>query len=168
MRIPSKVSRPGWLRFFAGIMLGSIVGWVFFLYQYGQIYDGLIVTRIQQDLKIETLQERIDQLVSEQKSQNAENQKKLTIQQIEVHFKTDPRLTLDQLTIYDIRQSILSELAYLERKDIESVHHTKDLLIRTIENKTFTVEDKNYRVKINEVYLFTTLHLYAEIEVDHR
>ncbi|MCM2675273.1 sporulation membrane protein YtrI [Alkalicoccobacillus plakortidis] len=166
MRVPSNVSRPGWLRFFAGIMLGSILGWVFFLFQYGQIYDGMIVTRIQQDLKIETLQERIDQLISEQKSQNEDNQKKLTIQQIEVHFTSESRLDLDQLTIYEIRQNILSELAYLERKDIESVHHTKELLIRTIENKIFTVEDKRYQVKINEVYLFTTLHLYAEIQLD--
>ncbi|MDQ0208107.1 sporulation membrane protein YtrI [Alkalicoccobacillus murimartini] len=166
MRMPTNVPRPGWLRFFAGIMIGSILGWVFFLFQYGQIYEGMMVTRVQQNLKIETLQERIEQLVSEQRNQNEENQKKLTIQQIEIHFTDDSDLDLDQLTVYEIRQKVLSELAYLERKDIESVHHTKELMIRTIENKRFSVEDKRYHVQINEVYLFTTLHIYAEIRLE--
>ncbi|TSB48603.1 hypothetical protein FN960_00360 [Alkalicoccobacillus porphyridii] len=163
MRMPSNITRPGWLRFFAGIIIGSILGWTFFLFQYGQIYENLIVTRIQQDLKIETLQERIEQLVSQQKVQNEENLKKLTIQQVEVHFTNENDLNLDQLTTYEIRQNVLSELAYLERKDIESVHNTKELMIRTIENKIFLIEDKRYRVQISELYLFTTLHVYAEI-----
>jgi hypothetical protein len=168
MRMPSNISRPGWLRFFAGIMIGAILGWTFFLFQYGQIYENLIVTRIQQDLKIESQQERIEQLVSEQSAQNEENQKKLTIQQINVHFTSENERELDQLTTYEIRQQVLSELAYLERKDIESVHNTKELMIRTIENKVFSVDDKRYRVQINELYLFTTLHVYAEIKIDSR
>lgn len=166
MRMPSNIARPGWLRFFAGIIIGGILGWVFFLFQYGQNYENLIVHRIQQDLKIETQQERIEQLVSEQRTQNEENQKKLTIQQIEVHITNENELALDQLTRYEIRQKVLSELAYLERKDIESVHNIKELMIRTIENKIFPIDDKRYRVHINELYLFTTLHVYIDIHKD--
>ncbi len=39
MYIPNYKKHRGWLRFFAGILIGALIGWGFFLAEYGQKHD---------------------------------------------------------------------------------------------------------------------------------
>lgn len=162
MRIPPFFERPGWQRFFAGVIIGMLIGWFFFIYQYGQVYEGLTLRISKQETVINSQQKRIDDLVSEQTKLNEENQKKLTIQQIEIIYLNDRKLRLNQLTLFELRQQALNELQ-VERKDIETVANMKDLMIRALENKVFHVGEGRYRLDVKEVYLFTTLRFYVEI-----
>ncbi|WP_100405100.1 sporulation membrane protein YtrI [Bacillus solitudinis] len=163
MRVPPYYKRPSWQRFFAGIILGIIIGWFFFLFHYGQIYGNLVIKMSEQEDTIKKQNVRIEELLSEQDLQNEENKKKLTIQSIEIHFMNDRKLRLNKLTIYELKQQALNELTFLERMDIESVSKTKDLMIRTLENKVFVIGESRYQLDIREVYLFTTLQLHVKI-----
>lgn len=106
-----------------------------------------------------TLEARIAELNSEQTKLNEENQKKLTIQTIEVELKNARRLRLNQLTQLELRTQIIEELQHLEREDIETVANMKDLMIRALENKVFNVDDNEFQVDVQEIYLFTTLRI---------
>lgn len=163
MRIPPYYERLGWQRFFAGVIIGMLIGWFFFIYQYGQVYEGLMLRISKQETVITDQQTRIDRLVSEQTKLNEENQKKLTIQQIDITYLNDRKLRLNQLTLFELRQQALNELQFLERKDIETVANMKDLMVRTLENKVFHVGEARYQLDVKEVYLFTTLRIHVEI-----
>src|SRR5690625_3771814 len=86
MRIPPLFERPSWQRFFAGVIIGILIGWLFFVFQYGQGYEDLMIRLSKQETTIKEQERRISELVSEQTKVNEENQKKLTIQQIELSF----------------------------------------------------------------------------------
>ncbi|GAE34124.1 sporulation membrane protein YtrI [Halalkalibacter akibai] len=163
MRVPPLFERRTVQRFFAGIILGILLGWFFFIYQYGQVYEGLIFRLSEQEATIESLEKNIEILVSEQKKLNEENQKDLTVQDIQIHFLNDRRLRLNQLTLLDLKQQALNELQDVKRKDIETVHNMRQLMKSTLENKVFPVGEKKYQLIVRETDLFTTLHIYVEI-----
>ncbi|WP_227936612.1 sporulation membrane protein YtrI [Alkalihalobacillus deserti] len=163
MRIPPFFQRRTVQRFFAGIILGVFIGWFFFIYQYGQVYEGLIVRISEQEATITDLEKNIKILVSEQTKLNKENQKKLTLQEIEIHFINNNKIRLNQLTLLDLKQQVLNELQYIKRKDLETIANMKELMISTIENKVFPVEDKRYQLDIKDIFLYTTLELHVEV-----
>ncbi|ARK31708.1 sporulation membrane protein YtrI [Halalkalibacter krulwichiae] len=163
MRIPPLYERRTVQRFFAGIILGILIGWFFFIYQYGQVYEGLIFRLSEQEAVIDQLEKDIEQLLSEQRKLNEENQKKLTIQEIEIQYSNDRKLRLNQLTLLDLKQQALQELQYVKRKDIETVSNMKDLMISSLENKVFSVGERRYQLKVEEVYLYTTLTIHVKI-----
>ncbi|WP_332689815.1 sporulation membrane protein YtrI [Halalkalibacter lacteus] len=163
MRVPPIYERPTVKRFFAGMILGVLIGWVFFVYQYGQVYEGLVFRISEQEATIYDLRGDIEALLSEQDKLNEENQKKLTVQEIDIQFTNVRKLKLNQLTLLDLKQQALNELQDIKRKDIETVHNMRDLLISTIENKVFLVGDKRYQLEVEESHLFTTLHIYVKV-----
>jgi hypothetical protein len=163
MRIPPYYKRPGWQRFFAGIIIGVLIGWVFFLYQYGLIYEGLMVKLSEQEVTIENQTKTIEELRSQQREDNEENIRKLTVQKIEIHFTNTQKLRLNQLTLFELQQQALEELSFLDQKNIASVSDTEGLMIRTLENKLFEAGDHRLQLEVERVHLYTTLKIYAKI-----
>lgn len=164
MRIPPLYKRTTFQRFLAGLMIGVLCGWFFFLFQYGQLYNQLMIQLSEQRSTINTLEARIAELNSEQTKLNEENKRKLTIQSIEIEFNNARRLRLNQLTQLELRTQILEELQHLEREDIETVANMKDLMIRALENKVFKVDDNEFQVDVQGIYLFTTLRIEVAIK----
>ncbi len=60
VRIPPFYERTSWRRFFAGVIIGVLIGWFFFIYQYGQVYEGLMMRISKQETVIDNQQKRID------------------------------------------------------------------------------------------------------------
>ncbi|WP_096202700.1 sporulation membrane protein YtrI [Bacillus sp. FJAT-45350] len=164
MRIPEYYKRPGWQRFFAGVIIGMLIGWGFFIYNFGTIHERLVIEIKKQQLTIDDQKKTIKILRSDQEKLNEENQKKLTIQDIEIQFTNEEKLKLNELTLYELKQNALSELEFLKGKDIETVSRTKDLMIRTIENKMFTIGESRFQLKTVYVSLYTTIELHMKIE----
>ncbi|WP_017726597.1 sporulation membrane protein YtrI [Halalkalibacterium ligniniphilum] len=163
MRVPPYYRRPGWQRFFAGVIIGAICGWVFFLYNFGTIHEELVIRISKQQIELKNQRDTIEELRSEQQQKNEENQRRLTLQRIEVTFTNERKLRLNQLTLYELNQQAINELKFLEQKNIETVASMKDLMVSTIENKVFQINEHRYQLDVQEVYLFTTLQLYVEI-----
>ncbi|KYG32189.1 sporulation membrane protein YtrI [Alkalihalobacillus trypoxylicola] len=168
MRIPPYYKRPGWQRFFAGLALGVIVGWIFFLSHYGQVYQDMVVKIGKQEGMIRHLEADIEQLKIDQIVLNEENLKKLTVQDIQVRITNEREMKLSQLTLFELKQQVLAELDFMERKDIESVDESLDLLYRTIQNKTYLVNETEYTVEIKGHSLYTTLRLHIEIHIKQK
>jgi hypothetical protein len=163
MRVPPYYNRPTVKRFFAGVIVGVLIGWSFFIYQYGQVYEGLVFRIYEQEAIIDDLKGDIEVLVSEQDKLNEENQKKLTVQQIDIQFTNARKLKLNQLTLLDLKQQALNELQDIKRKELETVHNMRELMISTLENKVFLVGDKRYQLDVEESHLYTTLHIYVKV-----
>ena len=165
MRIPSHYKRPGWQRFFAGIFIGILIGWTFFIYQFGHIHDDLIIKLRKQELTITNQNDRIETLLSDQKKLNEENQKNLTVQEIDITFTNARNLKLNELTVYELRQHALNELKFLEGKNISTVAATRELMLKAVENKIFKVGETRYRLTTKQFVLYTTIELHMKIEI---
>ncbi|WP_216828920.1 sporulation membrane protein YtrI [Alkalihalobacterium elongatum] len=164
MRVPPYYKRPGWQRFFAGVMIGIIIGWVFFVYEFGTINETLVSEIKKQQITIDSLKKDIETLRSVEKKLNEENEKRLTIQELEMYFTNEKQVKLSELTLYELKQKGLNELRFLKGKDIATVASTNELMIRTIENTEFQIGDSRYKLKVEQVYLYTTLKLYMKIQ----
>ncbi len=167
MRIPPYYQKAGWQRFLAGLIIGMIIGWFFFIYEFGTIQEKLVTQIKIQEATIKDQQENIEILRSDKDELNKQNQKKLTIEEIKVHFNNAKSLKLSELSTYELRSAIEKELTPIINKNIETVANTKELLFHTIENKIFMINEKKYRVIVKELYLFTSLELVVEIQLDN-
>ncbi len=163
VHFPPYYRRPGWQRFFAGVILGMFIGWLFFLYQFGAVHEKLVVEIKKQQAIIQKHETTINILQSDQNERNEENKKKLTVQEVKVYFQNDHAVKLNELTLHELRSAIENELKSVKNKNIETVSNSKDLLKQTIENKTFVINEKKYQITINELHLYTTLEIYVNI-----
>ncbi|WNF36043.1 hypothetical protein RJD24_16540 [Bacillaceae bacterium IKA-2] len=165
MRIPPHYKRAGWQRFFAGIIIGMIFGWFFFIYEFGIVQEKLVTEIKKQESTIKDQLDTIEILRSDQDEVNKDNLKKLTVQEVKVYFKNNKDLKLSELSIHELRSAIENELKSVKSKNIETIASSKYLLFQTIENKTFVINNKRYQVTIKELYLFTTLELFVVIHL---
>jgi hypothetical protein len=165
MRIPPYYRQAGWQRFFSGIIIGMIIGWFFFIYQFGSIQEKLVTEIKMQQAIIKDQKRDIEVLRSDKDELNKENQKKLTVQEVKVYFKNDKELKLSELSLYELRSQIENELTPVKNKNIEAVANARELLYQTVQNKTYTVNEKRYHVIVKELHLYTTLEIFVEIRL---
>lgn len=165
MRIPPHYMRSRWQRFFAGMIIGMIFGWGFFLYEFGTVQEKLVTQIKKHESTIKDQKQSIEILRSDQDEMNKDNLKKLTVQEVKVYFKNDKDLKLSELSIHELRSAIENELKSVKSKNIETIANSKDLLFQTLENKTFVINDKRYQVSVKELYLFTTLEIFFVIRL---
>ncbi|TMW71711.1 sporulation membrane protein YtrI [Alteribacter natronophilus] len=157
MRIPPLYRDKSWQRFTAGVILGMLIGWLFFLYNFGYVYDKMIIEIGKQRTTIENLENTVEILQKDQDEMNRENQEKLTVQEIRVNFINEREVNLSELTIFELRSAVESELELIKNKGIESVFSSRELLKKAVENKTFRINnDKKYQLKIEHFMIYTT------------
>ncbi|WP_026676575.1 sporulation membrane protein YtrI [Fictibacillus gelatini] len=164
MRIPSYFfTRKGYQRFFAGVLLGFLIGWVFFLIQFGNLQEYYIrEIKMYQD-RIQDLNGKIKHWIGEYEKSNKEQEKKLKLQEIQVQITNKNDLHLPGITMYEISQEVQDELENLLGQNIESLAAMKDLVIRTLQNKEFIVDDNKYRVVVQHLFLYTTMEVHVKV-----
>ncbi|WP_349408131.1 sporulation membrane protein YtrI [Pseudalkalibacillus sp. SCS-8] len=164
MRIPPLHRRKGYQRFFAGIILGFIIGWFFFLLSYGSLQDFYMTEILRRDEQIGELKKNLHHYMSEYEEKNKEIEKNLRVQEIEVTILNREKAKLTGLTFHELEKSVKFELHDVLTKDIESVSKHSSLLIKTLENKDFLIGDQTFKVKVYQMHLYTTLRLYLNVE----
>ncbi|WP_078432353.1 sporulation membrane protein YtrI [Metabacillus halosaccharovorans] len=163
MRIPPHYQQPTWQRFFAGAAIGAIISWGVFLFIYGVNQEKHSTIINEQKQIIQELQNDNKIYKEEYTKLNKEAQKKLTIQEINVHLTNGDRFNFKEFRINIIENKIKEDLFDLVAKDIESVSSNQLLIERTIENRTFDIEGKKYHLEMIKLVLHTTLYIEVEI-----
>lgn len=165
MRIPPLYQDKSWQRFFAGIFIGLIIGWGFFIYHFGLIHEKLVMEINKQKKTIEMQEETIKNLQESQDVQTEEMKKSVTVQEIEIIFLNEKEVKLSELTLHQLRSSVESDLEELRTKNIDDVAKVEDILIKAVENKTYGVGDKRYRLVVRQLIIYTTVTLKLKIEL---
>ncbi|MCH1627822.1 sporulation protein [Fredinandcohnia sp. SECRCQ15] len=165
MRIPPLYEKPGWQRFFAGVAVGALISWFVFLYQFGVLQEEqlLLITKQQGDIKI--LEEYRDTLLSDKEKLNEENKKKLKIQEFKIDIIKNKKNNLDSFITHSLRTAVKEDLNHLIGEDVESISNTKELLIKAIENKTYEIDEKKYKLQVYVIVMGTTLEITLKIEL---
>ncbi len=165
MRIPPLYKKPGWQRFFAGIVIGALISWFVFLFQYGVFQEKQVKLIAKQQDRIYNLEQNRNTLIENYTKLNEENKKKLKIQDFRVEIIDYKKFNIDPLTLHNLTDAVVRDLNHLITKDIESVSKNKELLRKAIENKSYPLDDKMYKLQIYAVYFDTTLELSLKIDL---
>ncbi|MBY6035202.1 hypothetical protein KUV80_00960 [Fictibacillus nanhaiensis] len=157
MRIPPLYQRKGYQRFFAGMAIGFIIGWVFFLIQGGLAHERLIHKIKEQNSIIIDYKKKNEILTSDDKRANEELAKKFKLHEINVRFSNEGSQKLSNLTKMHLKQAVEDDLEHLIGEDTETIAKSNTLLFQAIENKPYRIDDDEqvYRITIDHLYLYT-------------
>ncbi|SDI77946.1 sporulation membrane protein YtrI [Natribacillus halophilus] len=162
MRIPPLHRRPGWQRFLAGVIIGSLIGWGLFLYQFGNVHEDMVVELGKKEIHIEQLERNLESL-REREQEEENDERDFVIEEISIVFENEEESRLSELALYDLQQQAMEELEHLLDEDVESVAENRELLVRTIENKRYPSNDYEYNLIVQQVTLYRTLEIHVEV-----
>ncbi|WLR50201.1 sporulation protein [Bacillus tianshenii] len=165
MHIPPYYKSPAWQRFFAGMFVGMLISWCVFLFMYGEMQEKQVTQLIEQQSLINSLKQQNEMWKEDIEKLNEENQKKLVIDDIALSLTNAKALKLDLLTVHTLKQQIQDELQPTLKQDIETIISNKDLLIKTVENKVYKLDQVGYKVKVKQLFISTTLEIHAEVKL---
>ncbi|WLR60813.1 sporulation membrane protein YtrI [Guptibacillus hwajinpoensis] len=166
MRVPQIYSRKGWQRFLAGLSVGVIFGWLFFLMLFGIMYEKQITTIKEQKIEISDLKTQNQTLLDDQENyNNKEIEKTLLVKKIDVTFEKNNDLPLNSLTRHELKKEIQTELNDLLNKDLGTISRTRSFIIQSLENKTLMIDNIKYGFKVKQFILWTTVEVVLTIEL---
>jgi gas vesicle protein len=164
MRIPPYYKDPSWQRFLAGVMLGTIIGWLIFLFLYGNTLNRQTIELRNKEAEIKDLKKDIEEIWKKDYEEcNKENQRLLKVQEIKINLDHSNKLSM--LTVQKLQEQAKDYLRDLIKKDIETVANNKEYIMKTIEEKTYTIDDEKYQLRVQHFFLFTTLELHLQIKL---
>ncbi|MCA1057757.1 sporulation protein [Rossellomorea aquimaris] len=166
MRIPPFYRLPSWQRFFAGMVVGGIISWMIFLFMFGTMHEKQALKIEEQKNEISKLKNTLSYLQEEYKQLNKENENELTIQEVKVKIINTTKTKVELLSIHETEDRLSEDLRSLLTKDLETVYGNKELIKKIIENKTVKLNDKNFRLKVREMYFYTTTQITLELKYD--
>ena len=164
MRPPLLAKDKGWQRFFSGIIIGAVVGWIVFFYMYSKMQEDQTQEIIEQKQEISNLKDKIAIWEKESDSLNEETEKKLTIQEIQVTIENYRQYNLDLLSVLQAQEAIRKDLSSLITKDLETVYKGKLLIKKTIENKIIEMNEKKYTFEVTELMFYTTIYIEVQVK----
>ncbi len=165
MRIPPYYKKPSWQRFFAGVAVGALISWGFFLYSFGYYQEKQVKIISTQQETIEQLKNDIQIWQRDYKELNKRNLELLTVQDVKIEIKNAENYKLDELMKYSIENTIKNDLADLIAKDIDSVVKTRHLIAKTIENRKYKIDDKEYNATVVELVITPTIIVEVELKL---
>jgi hypothetical protein len=166
MRIPPFYQRTSWQRFFSGMAIGGAISWVIFLYIYGVWQDRHIYKIKKQEDVIKELNNDIKIWQQEYKEMNKRNIEQLTVQKINIKITNAEKYKLDDLSVFETEEAVKHDIGMMLAKDIETVYKSKDLIKKIIENKTFKLNDKRYKLRVKEMVIYTTLSIQLDLSFE--
>lgn len=139
-----------------------MVGYLFFLYIYGEHTERWIEENLTLRQELKDLEQDYELL---KKDTDDQSDQLLRIKDVEIELVNVEQLKLDRFTTLRLTALIEDEIGAVVGNQIESVGEQRDLLVRTIENKSFKVNQINYQVKVVYLTIGPTLDVALEIRI---
>ncbi|UOQ46161.1 hypothetical protein MUN89_09720 [Halobacillus salinarum] len=165
MYIPPFIRKKEARRFFAGVMLGTILGYLFFIFIHGQLHEKYAEENIKLNADLVELESKYEGLLNNEKEEN-EQSKDSTVEEISVHYSNAKRLQVDLLTQHQLTTLIKQQLESIPGKEIHVVASQTDLIVAAIENKRFVVEDFTYQLTVQKLIVGHTVSLQLMITIE--
>ncbi len=155
MRIPPNYHTPAWRRFLASLIIGGTIGFLLCLFMLGQSEEHHLHKIREQEVQIQSLVRDKDILLKDQSKKNKALEKKMTIQGITVNVEPQKPLMLERLVKIELERQVTDQLSSLMNNNLSSVAENRDLIYKTIEDHTYTVNELTYRCTIKNLIIYT-------------
>ncbi|WP_101844637.1 sporulation membrane protein YtrI [Halobacillus sp. Marseille-P3879] len=167
MYIPPQIRSREWRRFYAGCIFGAITGYILFVFINDQLHEHLEEENIQLSTELNEIEAKYESLVNEEKEADEEKNQALTIQEIVPSYSNAKELQVDKLTQHQLSSMVKDQLQSLTGENIEDISDQSELIIATIENKQFIVEDFTYTLTIERLIIANQLQLHLSITLEN-
>lgn len=148
MHIPPFYKRKSWQYLFIGALFGGIISYFVIIFMYGKMYETLVEKNIELEVKLSELEARNEALLEDNKDLDEKSNEKITVESIDVEFINARELRLDRLITHQFEEMVTEEINHIVGQDLEVVSASDELLISTIENKAFTIDDFTYYFEV--------------------
>ncbi|MBS4173802.1 sporulation membrane protein YtrI [Bacillus sp. FJAT-49736] len=166
MRVPTLHRKPVWQRFFAGVVIGGCISWMVFLFMYGTLQEKQTKEIEKQNSIIKDLRQEKSIWQDEWNKLTKKNADMLIIQNVNVKIKGYEKYNIkDSHSIFEKEEEIKEDLRSLVAKDINTVYQNKELIFKTIENKTIKINNRRYKFVIKDIFFFSTININLELRL---
>lgn len=145
------------------MMCGAIVSWLFFLFTYGTFQEEQVTLIEKQREHARDLKNQISIYQKDLHKLNEDNKQRLLIQSVDVKLINWEKYRIAQPDKMKFEEQVKDNISEVITKDIESVYKTKELLKRTIENKIYTINEKEFKAEVKELTIYTRLSVEIHI-----
>ncbi|MFC2948643.1 sporulation membrane protein YtrI [Virgibacillus sediminis] len=167
MHIPPYHRKKTWQRFIVGAVTGAVMAYLVYLYIYGSLYEQLLEENYQLQSELEEVKRHNEALLEDNEELDKKTKTPVTVETIQVKISNGKDLKLDDLILHQLEEMIKEEINHLVGKDLSAIANSDELLISTIENKSFTVDGFTYFFKIEKLLISTDIKLTAEAELSN-
>jgi len=166
MRVPTLHRKPVWQRFFAGVVIGGCISWMIFLFMYGTLQEKQSIVIKRQNSIIKDLKDEKKIWQDEWDKLTKKNAEMLIVQNVSVKINRYEKYGIkDSHSIFEKEEEIKEDLRSLIAKDINGVYQNKDLIFKTIENKTLKINNRRYKLVIKDILFYSTINIYLELKL---
>lgn len=161
MHIPPYYKKKSWQRFLIGTIFGAVIGYCILLYMYGYMYEDLLGENAELQSQVKELK-----LLLDKEDDPEPKEESYTVNKIEIKITNEEELKLDKLLKHQLEELILEEINHIIGQDVHVVSESNQLLISTIENQGFTIDDLTYKFTVQNLFITETVELTLEGEVE--
>ncbi|WP_121639476.1 sporulation membrane protein YtrI [Virgibacillus sp. Bac330] len=162
MHIPPYHKKVTWQRFFVGVMVGGVIAYCILLYMYGTMYEDLIIRTNHMQSEISQLRNQNESLLADNDELNEKSVKQVTIESISFTVKNTEELRIDRLIAGKLEELVQEELKHIIGKDLSIIAESDSLIVASLENKTFTVEEFDYTFSVNKLIISNNIKIMAD------
>lgn len=159
MHIPRIYNRRGWQRFFVGTFFGAVFAYLTLLYMYGSMQEDMLQEQLELSSRIKELERQNKSLLSDNQDLDDLRKEETTIKDIQVKITNKEKLKIDRLLIHQLEEIIIDEIDHLIGQSANTVADSDTLLVSTIENKRFTVDDFSYQMEVEKLIISKQIYL---------
>ncbi|TGB04069.1 sporulation membrane protein YtrI [Halobacillus salinus] len=162
MHIPPLYKNKEWRRFLAGIALGAIVGYSFFILIHGQQQETIIQEHIQLSAQLHEAEKKYENLLN---NPPEEEDKPLKVRELQVRYTNAKKLEVDLLTQHQLTSLVKELLSSVHGQNLETVADQVDLMISTIESKDYVIDQLTYQLQVKKLIVTEQVSFDLEIKL---
>jgi hypothetical protein len=161
MHIPPYFKKVSWQRFLSGTFIGAILSFCIFLYMHGELYETWVEERAKLESKINDL----ELLLEDTKEKDEQSEKRIQVKEIDIIIEDEKKLKLDDLSVYQLKEMVKGEMKHVVGKDTRTISENYRLLISTIENKLYEIDDFKYKLKVKVLAITQKLRIVVSVDI---
>ncbi|MEC5421946.1 hypothetical protein QGM71_00370 [Virgibacillus sp. C22-A2] len=165
MHIPPYHKKETWQRFYAGALIGGIIAYFILIYMYGSMYEKQLEENRELQANVIDLKNQNKALLQDKEDMDEESKKPLLVESIEITITNTQELRLDRLIVHDLEEMLKKEINHIIGQDISIIGNSDTLLISTIENKAFSIDDLTYYFRVKLLTISQTVKITAEAKL---
>ncbi|HEX6594624.1 MAG TPA: sporulation membrane protein YtrI [Bacillota bacterium] len=165
MHVPPYYKKKSWQRLMIGAFFGAVIAYCLFMFMYGKMYEQMIEENLDLQVELSDLKKHNEALLKDNEDLDEQSKKRVTINSIETELIHAKELRLDPLIVHQLEELIKDDIGHLIGQDVAVISKSDRLLISTLENKTYNIDDFSYRLHIKKLIISQQLKITAHVKL---
>lgn len=162
MHIPPLYKNKEWRRFLAGIAIGAMIGYTFFIIIYGQQQENMTQEHIRLSAELHETEKKYEHLLN---NPPEGEEKPIKVRELHVRYTNAKKLEVDLLTQHQLTSLVKELLASVNGQNVEAVGEQVNLMISTIESKDYMIDQLTYQLKVKRLVVTKDVTFDLEIKL---